>query len=92
VAYHTHDYDLVSVDGEVPREILLRETEPSLVWFEMNAGAGARAYGGRVFAVQVGERGETVPGVERYFVEIDGPSASIDSARRAYAAWSGPRR
>jgi hypothetical protein len=91
VAYHTHDYEFVPVDGVVPFDILLRETDPALVWFEMHAGVGARAYGGRVFALDVIERGVLVPGVERYFVEIDGPSASIDGARRAYAAWSGLR-
>jgi sugar phosphate isomerase/epimerase len=44
-AYHNHNTEFRTVDGAVPLEILLRETDPSLVSFEMdvywvvNAGA-----------------------------------------------------
>ncbi|HWZ60192.1 MAG TPA: hypothetical protein VNW46_14540 [Gemmatimonadaceae bacterium] len=100
VAYHNHDYELASVDRQVPYDILLAETDPSLAWFELDARLGnpsayLAAHRGRFFALHVG--GEQVDPrllaaargalVERYFVEInDPPSPSIDSARRAYVA------
>lgn len=99
VAYASRDYDVATVDGQVPRDILLAETDPSLVWFELDARIGdaaadLAAHRGRVFALTVGERVDARvlaaardAGVERVFVEIDNPpSPSIDSARRAYVA------
>jgi hypothetical protein len=100
VAYRSRDYDLAPVDGHVPYDILLAETDPSLVWFELDARVGdpiahLGSYKGRFFALNVGgdptdarllaaARGADVA---RYFVEIDNPpSPSIDSARRAYTS------
>jgi len=35
-AFHNHDYELKPIDGRVPLEILLEETDPALVSFEMD--------------------------------------------------------
>ncbi len=35
-AYHNHDFELRSVDGQRPLDLLLKETDPSLVDFEMD--------------------------------------------------------
>jgi sugar phosphate isomerase/epimerase len=35
-AYHNHDFELRSVEGRIPLEILLTETDPALVSFEMD--------------------------------------------------------
>jgi sugar phosphate isomerase/epimerase len=35
-AYHNHDFEFTPVDGQVPLEILLNGTDPSLVDFEMD--------------------------------------------------------
>jgi sugar phosphate isomerase/epimerase len=99
VAYHGQDYDLAPVSAHVPYDILLAETDPSLVWFEMDARMGdpvayLTAHRGRFFALHLGAQTDTrllaaarSAGVERYFVEIDNPgSSSMDSARRAYAS------
>jgi sugar phosphate isomerase/epimerase len=34
--WHNHDFELASVDGEVPLDVLLGETDPALVDFEMD--------------------------------------------------------
>jgi sugar phosphate isomerase/epimerase len=100
VAYHNHDYELARADGQVPYDILLAETDPALVWFELDARVGdpiayLAAHRGRFFALHVGgDQTDTRllaaargAGVERYFVALDNPpSPSIDSARRAYAS------
>jgi sugar phosphate isomerase/epimerase len=36
VAYHNHDFELRPIDGPVPLELLLRETDPALVDFELD--------------------------------------------------------
>jgi sugar phosphate isomerase/epimerase len=36
VAYHNHDFEFRPVGGMVPYDILLAETDPSLVWMEMD--------------------------------------------------------
>jgi sugar phosphate isomerase/epimerase len=98
VAYLGHDYDLAPVDGQVPYEILLAETDPALVWFEMDARLGdARTYldrhRGRFFALHVGGDGvdprvlssARAAGVERYVVALDHPQPpTLDAARRAH--------
>ncbi len=35
-AYHNHDFELLSLDGQLPFDILLDETDPSLVDFELD--------------------------------------------------------
>ena len=35
-AYHNHGYGLQSVDGIVPLDLILKETDPNLVFFEMD--------------------------------------------------------
>ena len=35
-AYHNHGYGLQAVDGVVPLELILQETDPDLVYFEMD--------------------------------------------------------
>lgn len=35
-AYHNHDYSFNNIEGQIPQEILLRETDPLLVDFEMD--------------------------------------------------------
>jgi sugar phosphate isomerase/epimerase len=72
VAYRSHDYDMahdmVAVGGVVPFDILLAETDPSLVWFEIDASVGdahvgdpvayLQSYRGRFSALRVGERAD----------------------------------
>jgi sugar phosphate isomerase/epimerase len=36
VAYHNHDFELEPIGGTLPYDVLLRETEPELVFFEMD--------------------------------------------------------
>lgn len=36
LAYHNHDFEFLSLDGQVPFDILLSETDPALVYFEMD--------------------------------------------------------
>jgi sugar phosphate isomerase/epimerase len=95
VAYLSHDYDFAPVDGQAPFDILLAETDPSRVWFELDARVGdptayLRSHPGRFFALDLG--GDQPDArlmaaahrarVERYFVA----SPSLDTARGAYAA------
>jgi sugar phosphate isomerase/epimerase len=35
-AYHNHDFDFKAVDGQVPQDIFMQHTDPSLVDFEMD--------------------------------------------------------
>jgi sugar phosphate isomerase/epimerase len=35
-AYHNHDYELAPVDGKLPFDVLLEQTDPALVTFEMD--------------------------------------------------------
>lgn len=49
-AYHNHDYSFKPVDGQLPQDVLLAETDPALVDFEMDmywvvtAGIDPKAY------------------------------------------------
>jgi hypothetical protein len=102
LAYLNHDYDVTPVDGQAPADILLDETDPSLVWFERDAravgtAASLTSHGSRFFALRLGGGGDPTDtlvlaaahaaGVERYFVAIDHPtSPPIDSARQAYTS------
>ena len=36
LAYHNHDFEFLSIDGQVPFDILLSETDPALVDFELD--------------------------------------------------------
>lgn len=36
LAYHNHDYELAPIDGVVPFDLLLTETDPAVVGFEMD--------------------------------------------------------
>lgn len=87
VAYLEHNYDLTPVDGQVPYEILLAETDPALVWFQMDARLGdprpfLDKHRGRFCALHVG--GDEVDpvvrasahaaGVERCVVALDHPT------------------
>ncbi len=36
VAYHNHDFELEPMDGTLPYDVLLRATDPGLVFFEMD--------------------------------------------------------
>jgi sugar phosphate isomerase/epimerase len=36
LAYHNHDFELLSIDGQLPFDILLSETDPALVDFELD--------------------------------------------------------
>jgi sugar phosphate isomerase/epimerase len=36
VAYHNHDFELRPIGGVLPYDVLLRETDPKLVYFEMD--------------------------------------------------------
>ncbi len=53
VGYHDHDFELAPIDGVFPHDVLLSETDPALVSFEMDlywmtrAGADPMAYFGR---------------------------------------------
>lgn len=35
-AYHNHDYSFKTLDGQLPQEVMMKETDPSLVDFEMD--------------------------------------------------------
>lgn len=35
-AYHNHDYTFVQLDGQIPQDLLMNETDPELVDFEMD--------------------------------------------------------
>lgn len=35
-AYHNHDYSFVELEGKIPQDLLLEETDPALVDFEMD--------------------------------------------------------
>ena len=35
-AYHNHDYSFVTVDGQIPQDVMLENTNPDLVDFEMD--------------------------------------------------------
>ncbi|MCO6496936.1 MAG: TIM barrel protein [Chitinophagaceae bacterium] len=35
-AYHNHDYTFVNLDGQVPQDVLMQNTDPQLVDFEMD--------------------------------------------------------
>jgi sugar phosphate isomerase/epimerase len=35
-AYHNHDYSFVPLDGQVPQDVMMKDTDPSLVDFEMD--------------------------------------------------------
>jgi len=35
-AYHNHDYEFVPLEGRLPFDVLLAETDPQLVWIEMD--------------------------------------------------------
>jgi sugar phosphate isomerase/epimerase len=36
LAYHNHDFEFLSIDGQLPFDILLNETDPTLVYFELD--------------------------------------------------------
>lgn len=36
VAYHNHDFELAPMEGALPYDVLLRDTDPALVFFEMD--------------------------------------------------------
>ena len=36
VGYHNHDFELAPIDGLLPYDVLLSETDPTLVYFEMD--------------------------------------------------------
>lgn len=36
VAYHNHDFELQPIEGVLPFDVLLRDTDPALVFFEMD--------------------------------------------------------
>lgn len=35
-AYHNHDYSFKAIDGEIPQDVLMKETDPALVDFQMD--------------------------------------------------------
>ena len=35
-AYHNHDFEFRRVGGEIPFDVLLEETDPGMVWYEMD--------------------------------------------------------
>ncbi|MBI1966858.1 MAG: sugar phosphate isomerase/epimerase [Gemmatimonadetes bacterium] len=35
-AYHNHDFELAPLEGRVPLDVLLEETDPAHVWFELD--------------------------------------------------------
>jgi len=49
-AYHNHDYSFKTLDGQIPQEVMMQNTDPSLVDFEMDiywvvaAGADPEAW------------------------------------------------
>jgi sugar phosphate isomerase/epimerase len=68
-AYHNHDYSLKELDGQVPQDVLMQNTDPSLVDFEMDiywvvaAGADPEAwlkkYANRFRACHIKDRSKT---------------------------------
>jgi sugar phosphate isomerase/epimerase len=61
--YHNHDFEFTAIDSRIPYDVLLAETDPALVWLELDlywiakAGADPLTYfarwPGRFFAVHV---------------------------------------
>lgn len=43
IGYHNHDFDFISHDGTTGLDLLLRETDPALVAFELDAGWASSA-------------------------------------------------
>jgi sugar phosphate isomerase/epimerase len=86
-AYHNHDYSFKKINGEIPQEILLKETDPSLVEFEMDmywvvAGGGDplewfTKYPGRFTLGHVKDRGKN-PVTEGKYESTDLGTGSID--------------
>lgn len=35
-AYHNHDYSFVSLDGQLPQDVMMQGTDPALVYFQMD--------------------------------------------------------
>ncbi len=86
-AYHNHDYSFVQQDGQYPQDILIANTDPTLVDFEMDmywvvtAGADPetwlKKYGNRFRLCHVKDRSKTAK-VEDHDSSVDLGSGSID--------------
>lgn len=86
-AYHNHDYSFKTVDGEIPQEVLLNETDPTLVDFEMDmywvvAGGGNpldwfKKHPGRFTLGHVKDRGKK-PVKDGKYESTDLGTGSID--------------
>lgn len=89
-AYHNHDYSFKPVENRLPQEVLLKETDPELVDFEMDifwvqAGGGEplewfRKYPGRFKLSHIKDRSK-VPAPSGAFESTDLGTGTIDYAK-----------
>ena len=89
-AYHNHDYSFVQQDGQYPQDILMNNTDASLVDFEMDmywvvtAGADPEAwlkkYGNRFRLCHVKDRSKTAK-PEDHDASVDLGTGSIDFSK-----------
>lgn len=86
-AYHNHDYSFKPLEGQVPQDVMMNETDPSLVDYEMDiywvvtAGEDAEAwmkkYKNRFRLSHVKDRSKT-PGADDGKNSVDLGTGSID--------------
>lgn len=89
-AYHNHDYSFKTIDGQLPQEVMMANTDSSLVDFEMDiywvvaAGADPEAwfkkYPDRFKACHIKDRSKT-PGTDNGKNSVDLGTGSIDFAK-----------
>lgn len=89
-AYHNHDYSFKAIDGQIPQEVMMANTDPSLVDFEMDiywvvvAGADPEAwfkkYPNRFRACHVKDRSKT-PVTDNGKNSVDLGTGNIDFAK-----------
>lgn len=89
-AFHNHDMSFLNVKGEIPQDVLMANTDPSLVDFEMDiywvvaAGGDPEAwikkYPNRFKACHIKDRSKT-PGADNGKNSVDLGTGSIDFAK-----------
>lgn len=99
LAYHNHTIDFVPLDGVVPFDVLVRETDPELVCFELDCGwaavAGAdpaevlQQHGARIQMLHLKDfRSFTVRGSDHDAVATELGRGRLDNVRTLRAARS----
>jgi sugar phosphate isomerase/epimerase len=83
-AYHNHDFEFVPVDGGIPFDVLVEETDPALVTFEMDLFWITKA-GGDPFAY-FSERAGRFPLVHVKDMAADGAMADVGAGTIDFAS------